>query len=78
MKTNRSATLLAVPAGTIAGRCRSCESPIYWVKTALGRRMPVTIDETRPGHRMPTLALEGAGIAHFATCPNANDWRKPR
>jgi len=73
-----SATLLAIPAGTASSRCRSCDAPIYWVKTALGRLMPVTVDQGRPGHLLPTVDSEGAGIAHFATCPNANDWRKPR
>jgi len=41
--------------------CKSCGAPIYWVKTKNGKRMPVNA-------KRPT--------SHFATCPQANRWRK--
>lgn len=43
-----------------AGRCRSCGAAIEWRITAKGRRAPYDLD----------------GTSHFATCPEANDWRK--
>ena len=72
-------------------RCRSCDAEIVWAITSAGRRMPVDAavddggnlvlvpdgddplvlvvgaDDTRPRHR-----------PHFATCPDADDWRRNR
>jgi len=56
------------------GECRSCQAPIYWLKTNAGKRMPVdrqaktvvTKDgETVTGHE-----------SHFSTCPQAGQWRR--
>lgn len=55
----------AVPAGwtpTELGRCRSCATEILWCFTPAGRRAPVERD----------------GVSHFAHCPDAGTWRKPR
>jgi len=41
-------------------KCRSCGAPIEWVKTDAGKWMPVDPD----------------GTSHFATCPDAEKWRK--
>jgi len=43
-------------------KCRSCRALVTWVKTEKGKWMPVDPD----------------GTSHFATCPNANDWRKKK
>lgn len=50
-----------IPAGTAPTSCKSCGAVIFWIKTAAGKSMPVT----------------GAGISHFADCPNADAHRKP-
>ena len=44
-----------------AGTCKSCGEDIYWCETVNGKRMPVNED-------MKT--------SHFATCKQANQWRK--
>lgn len=46
--------------------CRSCGAPILWCVTARGKKMPVDV----PADDEPTTS-------HFATCPNAQEWRKP-
>lgn len=40
--------------------CRSCGAPIAWVVTRAGKRAPIDPD----------------GTNHFATCPQAAEWRK--
>lgn len=40
--------------------CRSCGVLILWVITAKGKRAPYNRD----------------GVSHFATCPEAQKWRK--
>ncbi len=40
-------------------QCRSCGGPIRWTVTKEGRKMPINLD----------------GVSHFATCPNAKEWR---
>ena len=51
-----------IPDDADHGQCQSCEAPIRWVKTKAGKNLPVNPD----------------GIAHFATCPEADKHRKPR
>lgn len=47
--------------GREASTCRSCQAPIRWaIHGTTSRRMPVNPD----------------GTSHFATCPQADDWRK--
>ena len=48
-----------VPSGAEWTECRSCHEKIVWVRTKRGRAMPVNED----------------GTSHFATCPDANEWR---
>lgn len=69
--------------------CRSCGAPIIWAITENGKRMPL---DAEPAER-PTgvFRLEPSGddliarrpieqvyISHFATCPNADQHRKPK
>jgi hypothetical protein len=42
------------------GRCASCDAPISWLRTPTGRMGPWNVD----------------GTSHFASCPEANRWRK--
>lgn len=55
----------AVPAGWTprdVARCRSCNAEVLWCVTPHARLAPVDRD----------------GVSHFATCPQASTWRKPR
>jgi hypothetical protein len=58
-------------------KCRSCQQLIVWFKTATGKRMPVDATTTQPTDRADQLDLK-RHISHFATCTEANVWRKPR
>lgn len=53
---------VVLPDGSVgdAGTCRSCGAVIAWVKTKNGKSAPMNLD----------------GTSHFATCPNADAWRK--
>ena len=53
-------------------KCRSCGSPIAWMKTRTGKHMPVDIKTTKPND---TEYEPKRHISHFATCPQANTWR---
>lgn len=46
--------------------CRSCGAPVLWCVTRNGKKMPVDL---------PTVPEE-ATTSHFATCPEAGQWRK--
>jgi hypothetical protein len=70
-----------VPATTRQERCRSCHAPIYWIRTLGGKLMPVDCaveGGAPPVHNPPWPALPGRGVSHFATCPEADRWRKGR
>ncbi len=60
--TSRPAHRYAIPAGTREARCKSCGASIFWIVTTFGRRMPV----------------DGDGLSHFATCPDAAKHRRPK
>ncbi len=51
----------SIPPGTPSAKCRSCQATIYWIETTKGKQMP----------------CNGDGTSHFASCPNADEWRKP-
>jgi hypothetical protein len=65
-----------VPAGTRPSQCRSCKAVVYWIETAAGRKMPVDVDV--PGGYEPRVGEEGHGVSHFSTCPDRDEWRKPK
>lgn len=48
---------------TNAAQCRSCLADVWWVTTPAGRRMPVN---------------PATDDSHFATCPQSDNWRKPK
>lgn len=67
-----------IPAGTRQEACRGCQAPIYWAKNSKGKMHPFDCDVpggTRPGNG---LTDHGRGVTHFATCPNADRFRKRR
>lgn len=54
--------------------CKSCGAPIFWLKTAAGRSMPVDSPSVQAGD----TTFDGARhVSHFSTCPNADRHRKP-
>lgn len=56
-------------------RCRSCRAQIIWFKTGAGKNMPVDADTVAPEDDELDLTKH---ISHFATCPNADQHRRPR
>lgn len=74
--------------------CKSCGQPIKFVKTTLGKAMPVNVDpiEYRPDENGPITIVTAAGrvirgkedhtanlfgyMSHFATCPDADKFRR--
>jgi hypothetical protein len=54
-------------------RCRSCHAKIIWFKTAAGKNMPVDADTVEPGDDELDLDRHQS---HFASCPDANKFRK--
>jgi hypothetical protein len=65
-----------------AARCRACQAPIVWAELVTsGKRMPFNAPlvalETqvdRAAHR--TQELVDLGESHFATCPQADRFRR--
>lgn len=51
-----------------AGQCRSCGAWVLWCVTTGGKRVPVN-EPASPG---------AATASHFSTCPQAQQWRRPR
>lgn len=44
------------------GHCKACDAPMAWCTTKAGKRAPLNAD----------------GTSHFATCPDAQRFRKAR
>lgn len=56
-------------------KCKTCQASIVWLKTALNKVMPVDAETVREGD---TMFLKDVHRAHFATCPQAAEHRKPK
>ena len=65
-----------VPAQTEPAKCKYCPALIYWVLTPKKKHMPVDC-HAGEGCLPPTSERPGSGIAHWGTCPNAAQARKP-
>lgn len=65
-------------------QCKSCGADIIWAKTPKGKDMPLNaFGETRwfvegGGNVTTTCRPVIVRTSHFATCPNANQHRKPK
>ena len=61
------------------GYCNSCKAKIFWARTAADKPIPLDLASV-PKEDHGKLALrfsKAAGhIAHFTTCPNADQHRK--
>lgn len=55
--------------------CRSCGAPIVWIKTQLGKNMPVDPDDIGPEDEVFDPAEH---TSHFATCDYADQHRRGR
>jgi hypothetical protein len=55
--------------------CRSCGAEIVWIKTELGKWMPVDADTITEGDE---VFDPGEHVSHFSTCPDAGAHRRPR
>lgn len=55
--------------------CRTCNAPIVWLKTQDGKNMPTDAETVDPGDGKWDNEKH---TSHFATCPQANEHRKPR
>jgi hypothetical protein len=72
--------------------CRSCGAEIEWVETMSGKSMPLDVGEAPSEARHGVFAVVAGKArtytdadrklarerrtSHFATCPDASDWRK--
>lgn len=74
-----------VPPNTPPAECRSCRKRIFWIRTAGNKLMPVDCSVRGAREPVPSQTgiaghqgIEGLGVSHFATCKDANQWRKPK
>lgn len=66
------------------GRCRSCGAPVEWAELVTGKRMPfnppIVVVRTQgsmlAGDRTIEEVDSTVTLSHFATCPQAKDWRR--
>jgi hypothetical protein len=66
-------------------RCRSCSAEILWVKTLSGKMMPLDVklavlyevEGVDEGGEVTARPVQVRG-PHWASCPDAAAWRKPR
>jgi hypothetical protein len=63
------------------GQCKSCSAHVLWVVTESGARMPLDAEPERrfvvdSGTNPMRARVRNTYVSHFATCPNAERWRK--
>lgn len=58
--------------------CRSCKASIVWLWTKNDKKAPVNADSLAVTDDKLTEFDPKRHISHFATCPNAARYRKPR
>lgn len=56
---------------TGSGNCKRCGGFIEWARTGLPNPRNIPLD-SRPDRET------GLYVSHFATCPNADEFRRPR
>jgi hypothetical protein len=59
--------LYRIPRGRKARRCQTCQAVMYWVIAPGGKSLPV--DLVHHASTAPTKTTDGAGAAHWASCP---------
>jgi len=54
-------------------KCKSCKAKIFFIETSKGKQMPIDADPDEKGN----IEIDGLKYrSHFATCPQAKEWRK--
>lgn len=56
-------------------QCRSCGYQILWMKSSTGKNVPVNAETVELGDDLHFDHKRH--VSHFATCKDANGWRKP-
>ncbi len=62
--------------GVPVQKCAGCGAEIYWVKSMKGRAMPV--NTKKQSLITPEGNVVSGYTSHFATCPKAADFKRPR
>lgn len=71
-------------------RCRSCDAPVLWARTVTGKLIPLDTEPSDGGNLVlddgraliydHTTSNEMFApplyVSHFATCPQADRWRR--
>lgn len=60
-------------------KCKACNADIMFVTTVLGRKHPVNLPAVKMWVRDPDenfYSFSDCHTSHFATCPNADQFRK--
>lgn len=60
---------------SLVSKCRSCKANIIWMKSLSGKNVPVDADSV-PDNITKLIFNPTTMIAHFATCPDAEKFRK--
>jgi hypothetical protein len=74
----------------VTDRCRSCNAPIRWAQTEVGRAIPLDAEPVQGGNielttttnrhgavvQVARIVEGGEWQSHFATCPNAAQHRR--
>lgn len=65
--------------------CEACGKPMLWVTTVTGKKMPLSVDSAerryfiaRTAGDAPIGLSEMTYLSHFADCPDADSFRRPR
>ena len=60
--------------------CKTCKAEIIWVETATSPRHPLNAKSEKRFIKdsSRTFILIDTFISHFATCPDADKFRKPK
>ena len=81
MPERQPAKTAPIPS-TARGHCRKCMAPVVWMVTRGMRNIPVNLESVDPAKPLeldgaePVFDTEAGHIAHFATCPFADEFAK--
>lgn len=67
-----------VHSGVPPANCRSCNAVIGWLKTKLGKSMPVDFASIAKDDTTTTVYDPTRHVSHYGTCPDAAKWSKKK
>ena len=71
-------TIILLPAkGTRVTACKSCGQKIVWRETMAGKKIPLDFDSFTTKIESDYEEVDSRFV-HFSTCPQADQWRRPR